>query len=106
MAGEWPEYISWLKRQACAAEPHRDCQGPIEAHHARHRRSATDRSRVGMSEKAHDDTAVPLCMLHHKRFHDGGPPFVAMGKMGRREWMDKVAAQHRERFGWGLGIEY
>lgn len=106
MAGELPDYISWIKRQPCAARFHGDCQNGVEAHHARHRTSSTSNRKPGLGQKAHDDTAVPLCTLHHRRFHDGGAPFVAMGRQGCGEWMDKVALKMRTLYASGAGIVF
>lgn len=67
-----PQYLSWLHQQQCLITgigfP---CSGPIEAHHAGVR---------GLSQKAPDETAVPLCSGHHRTGRD------SVHVLGRRFW--------------------
>lgn len=65
------------------------CYGRTHAHHAG--------ERPGMSRKAPDDTAVPLCLKHHEEWHNASGYFRHLDKDGRREWAEKAIAETRER---------
>lgn len=83
MAGEDRPYLEWVRRQRCVA-PSGGCTGPVQAHHA-----GLDR---GLSQKAHDRTAIPLCLGHHTDWHGAGGCFRSMGREDRREWArEKIA---------------
>jgi hypothetical protein len=53
-------YLAWVRREMCCAC---NASGPNEAHHFGPR---------GMSQKADDYHAVPLCTRCHRMFHDTG----------------------------------
>jgi hypothetical protein len=68
-----PEYLRWVRSRPCCV-----CGAwPVEAHHAGLR---------GFGMKSADDTAIPLCTLHHRAWHDVRDPFRAMTKTQRGEW--------------------
>lgn len=75
MAGEDPSYVAAIHRLPCCATGDHD--GPIEAHHA---------GRRGMSQRAHDDTCVPLCRQHHRDYHAAAGPFRRLNREERRAW--------------------
>lgn len=89
MAGENRSRLLWTKRQPCCAPgAPSGCKGPVEAHHA---------GRHGVGQKAHDDTAIPLCMGHHRAWHDNRGPFDWLnGK--RRAWADQLIAETQARW--------
>lgn len=88
MAGEDRDYVAWIKGQPCAAAGMGDaCSGAIEAHHA---------GRKGLSQRAHDRTCVPLCVRHHRAWHDLRPPFLGMDRYARRDWADRMIGRHQE----------
>lgn len=89
MAGEDRPYVLWVKHQPCLLAGSGGCDGPVHAHHAGER---------GLGQKAGDDTCVPLCMLHHKIFHDGGPPFSGASKEFRACWIRLAIAYTRLRW--------
>lgn len=62
-AGDAPAYLAWLHTQPCQLWPSllTVCAGPIEAHHAGDR---------GLSQRAPDRTAIPLCARHHRHGKD------------------------------------
>ena len=84
MAGEDEPYVRWIRGRPCSAKGMGgDCQGRIEAHHAGER---------GMGQRSHDWTCVPLCMSHHRAWHDGGAPFAAMSREERRGWVLRMTS--------------
>jgi hypothetical protein len=93
VAGEDPEYITWVRQQACLArllpgyaEP---CVGAVQAHHA---------GKKGVGMRAHDDTAIPLCLRHHQNWHDANGVFKGWGKSQRSEWAESQIEAVRRRF--------
>ena len=84
MAGEDPHYLAWLGTQPCAVP---DCgRQSAPPHHPRHS--------VGMSQRAHDHRAVPLCHEHH----DSVQTYALMPKLQLRDWLDVVAARCRTNY--------
>ena len=84
-----PQYLARVRALPCAArfiDGHR-CQGVIHAHHAGAR---------GLGQKAHDHTAIPLCMVAHSNWHDANGCFAGWPKDMRAEWaaMAIEATQH------------
>lgn len=79
MAGEKPAYTAWIRSQPCAASLLSECDGGVCAHHT---------GRKGLSQRAHDDTCIPLCHQHHMEWHAAGGPFKGWGKAQRREWSE------------------
>lgn len=98
MAGEDQDYLGWVRARACVLAP-LGCFGRVQAHHA-----GTDR---GMGQRAHDDTAIPLCAHHHRAWHDLGQPFRAMTKDQRRAWaleqIERTRATHARGIDFDLG---
>lgn len=58
-AAAYGEKAEWLRLLACVV--HRNCAGPVEAHHVKTRGAG------GMSKDI-----VSLCQRHHREFHDVG----------------------------------
>lgn len=98
MAGEDPAYVDWIRRQRCLAigmEGHR-CKGPVQAHHAG---SRVGRPVVkGGDRRAHDRTAIPICLQAHTELHDASGPFRAMQKAAKRLWQDDRIAETQARW--------
>jgi hypothetical protein len=94
-AGGDPAYLERVRRLTCLVGPyiHR-CDGPIEAHHAG--------ARPGVSLKAHDHTAVPLCKVAHTEWHAATGWAKGMNREDRRAWADAAIARTQARL---LGAE-
>jgi hypothetical protein len=68
-------YLAWIRTQPCAVT---DCKRyRIEAHHAGPR---------GMSQKADDHSAIPLCFKHHDELH----------RLGKRTFCDRYDLDIRQ----------
>ena len=98
MAGEDRDYVRWVRGRLCAAGGGpTDCEGPIEAHHAGDR---------GLSQRAHDRTAIPLCTYHHRCWHDHFGWCRGWSRDQRREWVARwialltLAFEHQETTPW------
>ena len=89
--GADPAYLDVVRSLPCACISAR-CSGPIHAHHAIHR-----------SQGGRDADAVPLCMIHHKDWHEGTGPFLFLSRLERFAWAmlriaeTQAAAADRER---------
>ena len=59
-------YHQWLRGRPCAKEAAGGCWGRMEAAHT------PDPGSKGMSTKAADHNAIPLCQGHHKLHTDKG----------------------------------
>lgn len=98
MAGEDPTYLDWVRRQKCLAigmERHR-CVGVIQAHHAG---SRVGRPVVkGGDRRAHDRTAIALCVQGHTELHALSGPFASYQKAAKREWEDRKIAETQARW--------
>jgi hypothetical protein len=85
-----PVFVSLVHRLPCCALelPGHVCSGPLEAHHAGPRSN-------GASEKADDDTCIPMCKRSHTSLHaaarmpDGVAFFRTCGGPGLRAWEDR-----------------
>lgn len=92
-------YLQWVREQPCACQP---CGARSEAHHPtngeteRHAKSLGGRR--GLSQKAADATAFPLCPKHHDQLHDGRGFFEDMNRSARRAWQDEQSALWRFRY--------
>jgi len=90
-------FHQWLRGRPCAADGYGLCEGVMQAAHVDH---GGDK---GMSTKASDRFAIPLCAGHHARQHNrgwqtfeseclGGKPATALADAywhawpGRAEW--------------------
>ena len=89
MANENRNYVRWVRLQPCMLIG-RGCLGRIEAHHA-----GRDRA---FGRRAHDDTCIPLCQLHHRHWHSATGPFRHMNKLDRRTWSESAIKETRERY--------
>lgn len=97
------EFMGWVKRQSCmlrelslvdftrsiVALPDDPCSGPIEADHMGSR---------GISQKADDNTCVPMCTHHHRRRTDHSGPFRYLTRDELRAW--RAAAIERTQTAW------
>lgn len=68
---EWPRHRKWLRSHECICTLARLstsilCAGQIEVSHIRTAANA------GTGIKPHDAFAVPMCMQHHRRYHEMG----------------------------------
>lgn len=87
MAGENPAYLAWLRKQPCCVK---DCKcTPVQSHHC---------TGAGMSLRAHDQHAMPLCWIHHNDFHDLRGPFKWWMKEQRKLWQRMQAAWYFTKF--------
>lgn len=85
MAGEDPAHLRWIRTLPCVAPgAPQGCDGAIEAHHA---------GRRPLGARAHDRTAVALCRLHHRCWHDGSGPFRDWNREQRRAWAQGAVEQ-------------
>lgn len=90
MAGENLPRLLWTKRQAgCAPDAPSGCTGVVEAHHA---------GRRGVGQKAHDESAIPLCINHHWDWHGHRGPFRGWLNGQRRVWSDERIAETQARW--------
>ncbi len=89
MAGENPAYLRFVRTLPCRLHLNDPCDGPIEAHHAGER---------GLGQRAGDDTAIPLCLKHHRCWHDASGPFKTWKKHQRRGWIDQQIRWVRRQF--------
>jgi hypothetical protein len=90
MAGELRDYISWVHRQECAAQPCADRQ--IEANHSTRGR--------GLGQRTHDSKAFPLCGRHHRQFHDERVTgfFAGWTRDEVNRWQDEMSSKYSERY--------
>lgn len=95
MAGEDKGYLAWLRACPCALSGKDPCNGPIEAHHNTHGVGAEKR---GMSQKTDDRRAFPLCLWHHRTFHDLTGYFRRWVKSQRNQWQDDNSTLWRKRY--------
>ena len=72
-----PAYLEFVRGLPCCVRSVR-CAGPIHAHHAGRK--------PGIAMKADDDTAIPLCAVHHRDWHDNQGPFFTLSKLERFAW--------------------
>lgn len=84
MGDEDREYLVRVRTLRCCAWPAGGCVGPIQAHHAGRR--------PGVAMKAHDHTAIPLCLAHHGQWHAASGPFKNWRRADRERWSDEMIA--------------
>ena len=85
-----PEHLAALRKMNCAMTSPLNgipvgCSGPIEAHH---------RTGAGLALKADDHEAFPLCLRHHRDFHDAKGIFAKWTKTERKEWQNRMVAEY------------
>jgi hypothetical protein len=51
-----------------------------------------------MGQRAHDETAIPLCLVHHHDWHAMAGVFATMKREERREWSLARIAETRDRY--------
>ena len=77
MAGEDKGYLELVRRMYCCVE---GCRAtPCEAHHPRV-------GVVGLAQRGHDRTAIPLCTRHHGELHSLSGNFKSWDGVSLREW--------------------
>lgn len=87
-----PVYLARVRGLACCAIGLRTpCRGPVHAHHAG--------GRPGVAIKAHDHTAVPLCMAHHGEWHAANGAFHIWNREKRRSWSEQQIATTQAALG-------
>lgn len=87
MANEDPERLELVRRMQCCAP---GCRAtPCEAHHPRV-------GVVGVAQKGHDDTAIPLCTRCHRDLHALQGVFKTWDKHTLRDWQQDRIADTRE----------
>ena len=59
--GITPAYLSYIRGLECLCIAHGDCMGDVVPHHQPAR---------GRSNKGDDRKTVPLCVFHHRQWHD------------------------------------
>lgn len=97
----------WAKTQTCAVvelaaelgalwlgPPVDPCFGVIEAHHA---------GRRGVSQKAPDDTVMPLCKHHHDGLDEHNSVWMGWPRYTRQPWFDAAIAIYQARYALVLG---
>lgn len=90
MADDDPAYVAWLRKGACALRaPGVRCEGPLQVHH---------HTGEGMSLRASDARAFPLCRHHHSSFHAAAGIFKEWDKLKRRLWQDTMVQFYRNRY--------
>lgn len=92
-------YLEFIRRESCCAylvqvpslsvHIHSECEGRVHAHHAGAR---------GYGQKASDRTCIPLCMRHHRAFHDLGWPFIVMQREERLAWVMGQIGYYQEMY--------
>ena len=89
--------LDWVRQQPCillgVLGRAAGCQGRTEAHHAG--------KNPGVGMKASDDTAVPLCSLHHRQITNHTGPFKAgsaLASEGLRALQDGWIAETQARY--------
>ena len=68
-------------------DPSDECAGSVEAHHP---------TGAGMALKSDDSKAFPLCMKHHREFHDASGAFKTWNKAERRAWQALMVQRYAE----------
>ena len=86
--GSDPAYLDFVRSLPCAVKG--ICTGSIHAHHAGRR--------PGVSMKAPDDTAIPLCAAHHDAWHSATGVFFGLTKMQRFAWAVQAIADTQGRY--------
>jgi hypothetical protein len=81
-----PQYLEWLRRRPCVF-----CKAPPPSEASHH-------GKRGMGLKPSDHEALPLCRVHHQRWHDKGSPHPIWDDLPRdekRERLRLLAADYR-----------
>ena len=91
-------YLSWIVSQQCIVceSQHTLQTGRTYAHHAGQR---------GLSQRASDSTAIPLCWRHHDRgsslsIHTLGKLFWTVYRMERGKVIAELQERYRNETGW------
>ena len=107
------DYMGWVKTQACCLSPDGltaaglgdrpgrpdwsnaiaaagPCSGQVEADHA-----GLDR---GLSQKAPDDTCIPLCSGHHRDRTEERGFFGGLDRDAKRSWRLAAILRHQMRY--------
>lgn len=84
MALENKAYLDWIRSQPCFVC---DRGAPSHAHHHTGRR--------GLSQRAHDHDAMPLCHDCHRTFHAAAGRFRHLNNAERLALQDSAVAHYR-----------
>lgn len=76
MAGEDKAFITAVRQMLCRVCATR----PVQAHHSGPR---------AYGRRAHDRTAIPLCLQHHTDWHAASGHFKTWDKARRRAWTEE-----------------
>ena len=88
---EDPEYLAWLRTQACRVT---GCPSFSDAHHARH-----DSAGCALGAHIKDDTrAMSLCRYHHGLLHSAPWSLKAIVGCELRVWQDQQLAHQRSQY--------
>jgi hypothetical protein len=85
MAGEDPDYLAWIRLQACQFC---DRPPPSHAHHHTGPR--------GKGQRAHDHNAMALCFDCHRHLHGASGPFKDWNHEERSNLQDELVVKHRQ----------
>jgi len=88
MADEDPKHLDFIRSQPCALHGP-ECQGSIAPHHATFGR--------GLSQRAHDHCAMPLCFKHHFELHAGIGHFADWDHEKRTAWQQDMVEIYRPK---------
>lgn len=94
-----PQHLALLRSLPCAVATHGIvrgfpvlrlgdgvCFGAVQAHH---------RTGAGLALKASDREAFPLCVAHHRQFHDASGVFKGWTREQRNDWQDRMVELYK-----------
>jgi hypothetical protein len=90
MSGDDPQYLKHLRGLRCCMFDGQCTGVGVEAHHSTRNR--------GMSQRGSDTEAFPLCLRHHRQFHDGAGDFKGWDRAQRRAFQDAMSAKYRAAY--------
>lgn len=101
-----PAYLNWIRSLPCA---YCLALGPSEAHHSTvhpsrcepcsgTQRGRHEAGKRGKGTKSHDHYAIPLCLKHHRDFHDSARDFRTWNKAQKRLWQEAMVHEFHSRY--------
>ena len=90
MALEEPKRTAWIRTLQCCAHTMSECRFGVEAHHA-------GAVRV-KGRRPHDNTAIPMCRIHHDALHSLCGPFKGWHRPDVRKFSDPMINLYREAY--------
>lgn len=93
------DFLSWLRKQDCAARGQGECGGDVVAAHVRR---IADGAGMGLKPEY---SAIPLCDVHHRHQHQHGE-----SALGGKDWFDRQRMHYVSEWAWtrlraALGVE-